>query len=113
MKFKTGWQKYLEVIDELKELKSIYRELRMAFRREGWTEEDLKRPPYYPKDILVNFQRFSDEQSRVFILLKDFFDIKDFNEFADYLKEILRIIDLEIPLNDGDIERNNSGDEDY
>lgn len=112
MKLKSGWKKYLEIIDELKELKSIYRELRHAFRREGWTEKDLKRPPYYPKDILVNFQRFSDEQCRVFMLLKDYFDIKDFNEFADYLKEKLHIIDLEIPLKDGDTERNNSRDED-
>jgi len=42
MKLQSGWKKYLEVIDELKELESIYRELRHAFRREGWTEKDLE-----------------------------------------------------------------------
>jgi hypothetical protein len=112
MKLKSGWKKYLEIIDELKELESIYRELRHAFRREGWTEKDLEKPPYYPRDIMRNFQRFSDEHTKVFHLLKDYFDIEDFNEYADYLKEKLRIIDLEIPLKDGDTERNNSRDED-
>jgi hypothetical protein len=110
---KSGWKKYLEVIDELKELKSIYRELRLAFKREGWTEKDLENPPFYPRDILVNFQRYSDEQNRVFHLLKDFFDIKDFNEYTDYLKEILHTIDLEIPLENGNSKRNNTRDEDY
>ena len=112
MKLKSGWKKYLEVIDELNELKSIYRELRMAFRREGWTEKDLESPPYYPQDILMNFQRFSDEQSKIFLMLKEYFDIDNFREFSDYLQEKLRIIDLEIPLNDGDTKRNNSRDED-
>jgi hypothetical protein len=109
---KSGWKKYLEVIDELKELKSIYRELRLAFKREGWTEKDLENPPFYPRDILVNFQRYSDEQSRIFKLLKDYFDIKTYSELTDYIQEKLHIIDLEIPLNDGDTKRNNSRNED-
>lgn len=113
MKLQSGWKKYLQVIDELSELKSIYRKLRLAFRREGWTEEDLVRPPYYPQDIMRNFQDFSSEQTRVFHLLKDYFDIKDFNEYTDYLKEILHTIDLEIPLENGNSKRDNTRDEDY
>ena len=113
MKLESGWKKYLGVVNELGELQSIYRKLRHAFRREGWTEEDLVRPPYYPQDIMSNFQRFSDEQTRVFHTLKDYFDLKDFNEYTDYLKEKLHNIDLEIPLKDGNTKRENSRDEDY
>jgi hypothetical protein len=59
MKRKKAYQKFVETLNADKELQDVYRDLRNAFNREGWTEEDLVRPPYYPKDIMKNFQKFS------------------------------------------------------
>ena len=89
-----------------------YRELRQAFQREGWTEKDLEKPPYYPNDVMRNFQKFSRLQDKLFFDLKSFFDI-DHNEFVDYLQDKLKKIDLETPLENGNTERRNQGDEDY
>ena len=58
MEKKKPWMKYMDVIHPESELLNVYRELRHAFNREGWTEKDLERPPYYPKDIMSNFQKY-------------------------------------------------------
>lgn len=98
--------------DADKEILETYRELRKAFQREGWSEEDLVSPPYYPSDIMRNFQKFSSLRDKLFFELKSFFDI-DHNEFVDYLQDKLKDINLETPLNNGDTKRRNQGDEDY
>lgn len=87
--------KFLDTQD--KELMDIYLSLRLAFIREGWTEKDLERPPYYPTDIMKNFQKFSDEQKRLFFELKGFFNI-DWHEFLDYIKPRLLKINEKTPL---------------
>ncbi|MDA9279987.1 hypothetical protein N9P74_00340, partial [bacterium] len=53
---------------------------------------------YYPNDIMRNFQRFSNEQNKLFFELKGIFDI-DFTEFNEYLTVILQKIDDKTPLN--------------
>jgi hypothetical protein len=95
-----------------KEILETYRELRRAFQREGWSDEDLVSPPYYPNDIMRNFQKFSLLRDKLFSELKSFFDI-DHNEFVDYFQDKLKYIDLETPLDNGNTERRNQGDEDY
>ena len=44
-----------------------------------------------------NFQRFSNEQNKLFFDLKGIFDI-DFDEFNEYLTPILQRIDDKTPL---------------
>jgi hypothetical protein len=87
--------KFLDSRD--KELMDIYYSLRLMFMREGWSEKDLEKPPYYPQDIMRGFQNFSDEQSRLFFELKGFFDI-DFNEFTSYIQPRLKKINEKTPL---------------
>lgn len=94
--------KKIEILDKFmnnaaKGLDDIYYELRLAFIREGWSEKDLKRPPYYPNDIMKNFRRFSDEQKRLFFETKGFFNI-EWDEFIDYLMNRLQKIDEKTPL---------------
>jgi len=113
MKEKKAWQKYIEKLNADKELSDTYRKLRHAFKREGWTEEDLVRPPYYPKDIMSNFQKFSGLRDKLYHELKTYFDIIDHNEFSDYISIRLKQIDLETPLENGNIKRNNQRDENY
>ena len=99
-------QKYLEITS--KYIVYIYYALRLAFIREGWSQKDLEKPPYYPNDIMRNFQRFSNEQNKLFFDLKGIFDI-DFDEFNEYLTVILQRIDDKTPLNE-DLNTTKNGD---
>jgi hypothetical protein len=112
MKRKKAYQKFVETLNADRELQNVYRDLRNAFNREGWTEEDLVRPPYYPTDIMKNFQKFSGLRDKLYHELKSFFDIIDHNEFSDYIGDRLKLIDIEIPLKNGNTKRNNSRNED-
>ena len=98
--------KYLEITS--KDIVDIYYALRLAFIREGWSQKDLEKPPYYPNDIMRNFQRFSNEQNKLFFDLKGIFDI-DFDEFNEYLAVILQRIDDKTPLNE-DLNTTKNGD---
>ena len=106
------YKKYIETLKADEEILQTYRNLRKAFQREGWSEKDLEKPPYYPSDIMRNFQRFSNLHSELFHELKGFFPDIDHNEFVDYLQGKLKEINLEIPLENGDNKRRNSRDED-
>ena len=92
------------------ELINVYRELRHAFNREGWTQKDLERPPYYPTDIMINYQKLSSLRDNLIQELKTYFGSIDQSEFSDYLIDKLKEIDLEIPLKNGNIKRNNPSD---
>jgi hypothetical protein len=92
------FEKYIEQLNADNKLQKIYRKLRHCFKREGWSEEDLKNPPYYPQDIMSYFQEFSSEHDRLFNELKMFFNIEH-NEFTDFLKKKMKHIDEETPLN--------------
>jgi len=109
---KKHYNKFVSMTNADKEILETYRELRRAFQREGWSDEDLVSPPYYPNDIMRNFQKFSSLRDNLFSELKSFFDI-DHNEFVDYFQDKLKDIDLETPLDNGNTERRNQGDEDY
>ena len=98
--------KYLEITS--KDIVDIYYALRLTFIREGWSQKDLEKPPYYPNDIMRNFQRFSNEQNKLFFDLKGIFDI-DFEEFNEYLTVILQRIDDKTPLNE-DLNTTKNGD---
>ena len=113
MKHKKPWQKFMDELHPESELISVYKKLRHAFNREGWTKEDLVRPPYYPTDIMQNFQKFSGLRDDLIRELKSYFGTIDHNEFSDYLQNKLKHIDLEIPLENGNIKRDNPRDEDY
>ena len=107
---KKHYNKFVSMTNADKEILETYRELRRAFQREGWSDEDLVSPPYYPNDIMRNFQKFSDLRNEVFFEIKSFFGDVDHNEFSDYLMDKLKIIDLKTPLDNGGKKRNNRRD---
>jgi hypothetical protein len=110
MTLKKHWMKYIDTLGVDNELAETYYDLRKAFQREGWTEDDLKSPPYYPNDIMRNFQKFSELRNKIFSEIKSFFGDVDHNEFSDYLMDKLKIIDLKTPLENGGKKRNNRRD---
>ena len=71
MEHKKAWKKYVNKLNADRELQDVYRDLRRAFKREGWTEKDLVKPPYYPTDIMKNFQKFSKILKKVQIFVKN------------------------------------------
>lgn len=113
MEKKSTWKKYMDEIHPESELASVYRKLRHAFQREGWTQKDLERAPYYPTDIMNYYQKISSLINDLRSELKSYFGDIDNDEFTDYLHSKLKHIDLETPLKDGNIKRNNSRNEDY
>jgi hypothetical protein len=110
MDYKHAWMKYINTLGIDNELTETYRNIRLAFQREGWSDEDIKSPPYYPDDILRNFQKFSTLKDNVYSELRSFFGDVDNNEFNAYLMDKLQIIDLETPLKNGNKKRNNRRD---
>jgi hypothetical protein len=97
----------------LQRLSEIYLELRQYFQELGWSEKDLEKPPFYNDRLMRGFHNFGDEQKDLFQQVKDLgFDI-DWNDFTNFITPILKKINELTPLNDGDYERGNQGDEDY
>ena len=92
------WIKYIKQLNSDEKLLSIYRKLRHAFQREKWTQEDLIKPPYYPRDVMAYFEQFNTAKNELTKELRMYFDI-DHNEFVDYLKREMKQIDDETPLN--------------
>jgi hypothetical protein len=113
MEHKKPWQKFMDELHPESELISVYKKLRHAVNREGWTEKDLERPPYYPQDIMNYYQKISNLVTALKSELKSYFGDVDNDEFTDYLHSKLKDIDLEIPLKNGNIKRDNPRDEDY
>lgn len=106
------FEKYLNSSNGLQRISEIYLKLRQYFQKEGWSEEDLENPPYYSAELMSLYESFGAEQRNLFRQLKDFFDI-DEDEFKDFIKSVLLKINEITPLNDGNYQRRNQGDEDY
>ena len=97
--FMKPFERYIKQLNIDDDIKSLYRKLRVCFKKEGWSEKDLENPPYYTRDIMAYFQQYSNEHSKLYKELNLYFDI-DHNEFANYLKKEMKLIDKEIPLKD-------------
>ena len=108
-----GWKKFAESLDLTKELEKTYFKIRKVFQREGWTQKDIEKPPYYPQDIMNYYQKISNLVNELRSELKSYFGDIDNQELTDYIISKLKHIDSEIPLKNGDIKRNNFRDEDY
>ena len=46
------WEKFADALQLTKDLENIYFEMRKVFQREGWTQKDIEKPPYYPQDLM-------------------------------------------------------------
>ena len=113
MEHKKPWQKFMDELHPESELLSVYRKLRHAFQKEGWSEKDLISPPYYPQDIMGYYQKLSSLIRDLKNELVSYFGDIDNEEFTYYLHGKLKHIDLETPLKNGNTKRNDFRDEDY
>ena len=104
-----SWKKFAETLELTRELEDMYFKIRKIFQREGWTQKDIERPPYYPNDLMVIYLKFQPKRREIFQTLKDYgFDV-DRDEVHYYIMDKLSHIDDITPLRepDGNNERDN------
>jgi hypothetical protein len=94
-----AWVKYIKQLGVDEKLLNIYRELREEFQNEGWSENDLERPPYYTKRIMQLYEAFGEERRKLGMEINSFFGNIELSEYMDYIEDRMRQINDETPLN--------------
>jgi hypothetical protein len=107
-----AWKKFAESLKLTEEIEKVYFKIREVFQREGWTQEDVEKPPYYPSDVMTLYRQFQPLIQEIEQTIKDYGFNVDGNEVKDYIKNKLSHIDDITPLrkSNGDYERRNTRD---
>jgi hypothetical protein len=93
-----GWKKFAESLELTKELEETYFKIREVFQREGWTQKDIEKPPYYPEELMFYHSRIQPLIREIDKTIKDYgFDV-DGDEVHYYIMDKLHHIDEITPL---------------
>jgi hypothetical protein len=93
-----AWKKFAETLELTRELEDTYFKIRKIFRREGWTQKDIERPPYYPNDLMFLHSKIQQLIQETDQTIRDYgFDV-DEDEVSYYIIDKLRHIDDITPL---------------
>lgn len=93
-----GWKKFAESLELTKELEETYFKIREVFQREGWTQKDIEKPPYYPEELMFYHSRIRPLIREIDKTIKDYgFDV-DGDEVHYYIMDKLHHIDEITPL---------------
>jgi hypothetical protein len=107
------FEKFLSDASALRELLDVYLELRQHLQELGFSEDELDSPPVYTTKMMNLQERFQNRFNSLIRLINDYgFNVSK-KEVQDYVMPLLQKINELTPLRDGNIERNDSGDEDY
>ena len=94
-----AWKILVNELDLTEEIEENYFQMRKIFQREGWTQKDIERPPYYPSDLMILHSKFAPKVSEIFQTIKEYgFDV-DKSEVNEYIIKKLSHIDDITPLN--------------
>ena len=97
-----AWKKFAETLELTRELEDMYFKIREIFQREGWSDKDLERPPYYPQDLMSLYHKFQNERDVLLNTINEYgFDV-DSNDLMNYIQIKLKKIDNITPLKDPD-----------
>ena len=94
-----SWKKFAESLDLTKELEKTYFKIREVFQREGWTQKDIERPPYYPNDLMLLHRSMQPLIREIDQTIRDYGFNVDGTEVGYYIMDKLRYIDEITPLN--------------
>jgi len=95
-----SWKNFVEELNLVSKLEEIYFRIRLVLQREGWSDKDLERPPYYPQDLMSLYHKFQNERDVLLNTIKEYgFDV-DSNEKINYIQIKLKKIDNITPLKD-------------
>jgi hypothetical protein len=93
-----SWEKFADALQLTKDLENIYFEMRKVFQREGWTQKDIEKPPYYPQDLMFLHSELPPLVREIDKTIKDYgFDV-DGTKVHYYVMDKLRHIDDITPL---------------
>ena len=92
------WKKFAEFLDLTKELEKIYLKIREVFQREGWTQKDIEKPPYYPNDLMLLHRSMQPLIREIDQTIRDYGFNVDEDEVSYYIIDKLRHIDDITPL---------------
>jgi len=93
-----AWEKFADELKLTEELENTYYNLRKFFQKEGWSQEDLVRPPYYTEDLMDLFHNFSRQRDRIFTTISSYGFIVDNLVLSNYILSRLQKIDDITPL---------------
>ena len=97
-----GWRKFVDTLELTKDLEQVYFEMRKIFQREGWTQEELTSPRYFPQDLLKLHSTFTPKVMEIIQTIKDYGFNVDKSEVYDYIIKKLSHIDDITPLTKSD-----------
>ena len=93
-----SWEKFADALQLTKDLENIYFEMRKVFQREGWTQKDIQKPPYYPQDLMFLHSELPPLVREIDQTIKDYgFDV-DGTKVHYYVMDKLSHIDDITPL---------------
>jgi hypothetical protein len=93
-----AWKILVKELDLTEDLEENYFQIRKIFQREGWTQKDLERPPYYPQELMSLYHKFHNERDVLLKTIRDYgFDV-DKSEVNEYIIKKLSHIDDITPL---------------
>lgn len=94
----TAWKKFIDELNITEKLEEIYFNIRLVLQREGWSDKDLEKPPYYPQDLVSLFHKFQNERDNIIKTIEEYgFEI-DIDDMTDYIQIKLKSIDDITPL---------------
>ena len=93
-----GWKKFAESLALTKELEKTYFKIREVFQREGWTQKDIEKPPYYPNDLMLLHSSIQPLIREIDQTIRDYGFNVDGTEVSYYIMDKLRHIDDITPL---------------
>ena len=94
-----AWEKFAETLKLTEEIEKIYFKIREVFQREGWTQEEVEKPPYYPNDLMFLHSKFQPLMKEVHQTIRDYGFKVDGDDIHYYIMDKLRHIDDITPLN--------------
>jgi hypothetical protein len=93
-----SWEKFANVLQLTKELEENYLKMRKFFQKEGWTEYDLKNPPYFTEELMRLHSNFAPKVQEIIQTIKDYGFNVDGTEVHHYIMDKLSHIDDITPL---------------
>ena len=93
-----GWKKFANILEITKELEETYLKLREYLQKEGWTQSDIEKPPYYTSELMDLHSRISPLVWDIERTIKDYGFNVDGDEGHHYIMDKLSHIDDITPL---------------
>ena len=94
-----AYKKFIDELNLTEKLEEIYFRIRLVLQKEGWSDADLERPPYYPNELMSLYHKFQNERDIILKTISEYGFEVDYNDLLNYIQIKLKKIDDITPLN--------------